>query len=451
MNFDKNHVAHKKSIPTGTRIFRRISLTALKIFLVLLLFCVILGTAAGVGMIKGLIASAPNIDSLSVAPAESATYIYNTGNKPVQKLAESTSNRILVKLDQIPEDLQHAIVAVEDERFYKHHGIDIQGIARAAVIGITSGDFSEGASTITQQLIKNNVFTDWVTQTALSQKLRRKFQEQYLALQLEKKMSKDQILQDYLNTINLGASSYGVQAAAKRYFNKDVSQLNLSESTVIAGITQNPTLYNPIINPDENAKRRKIILQKMVDQGYISEQQQQDALADDVYSRIQKTAQETDEVSIYSYYTDALIEQVMDDLVEVKGYTRQQAYKAVYSGGLKIYSNQDEEIQKICDEEFANPEKLLRNGGSGTVFVPSHRDSVIAIPQAATYELQNRVFVYKVVDGKAKSTPVEVFRLNNGTEYIVESGLLPGDVIIAEGAGLVREGTEIETHTTTNE
>ena len=100
--------------------------------------------------------------------------------------------------------------------------------------------------------------------------------------------------------------------------------------------------------------------------------------------------------------------------------------------------------------EFANPEKLLRNGGSGTVFVPSHRDSVIAIPQAATYELQNRVFVYKVVDGKAKSTPVEVFSLNNGTEYIVESGLLPVDVIIAEGAGLVREGTEIETHTTTN-
>jgi len=106
-----------------------------------------------------------------------------------------------------------------------------------------------------------------------------KFQEQDPALQLEKKMSKNQILQDYLNTINLGASSYGVQAAAKRYFNKDVSQLNLSESTVIAGITQNPTLYNPIINPDENAKRRKIILQKMVDQGYISEQQQQDALA----------------------------------------------------------------------------------------------------------------------------------------------------------------------------
>lgn len=100
---------------------------------------------------------------------------------------------------------------------------------------------------------------------------------------------------------------------------------------------------------------------------------------------------------------------------------------------------------------FANPEQLLRNGGSATVMVSTTRDSVIVIPQAATYELQNRIFVYKVVDGKAKSTPVEVFRLNNGTEYIVESGLTPGDVIIAEGAGLVREGTVINTHTTANE
>lgn len=101
--------------------------------------------------------------------------------------------------------------------------------------------------------------------------------------------------------------------------------------------------------------------------------------------------------------------------------------------------------------EFPNPDRLLRNGGSGTVFVPSHQDSVIVIPQAATYELQNRIFVYKVIDGKAKSAPVEVFRLNNGTEYIVKSGLAPGDVIIAEGAGLVREGTEIDTHATDNE
>lgn len=355
MNFDKNHIAKKKTVPTGTRIFKRVSFIFLKVLLVSLLFIVVAGGAAGFGMIKGLIASAPNIDALSVAPSESATYIYNTDNEPVQKLAEPTSNRILVKLDQIPLDLQHAVVAVEDERFYEHNGIDIRGIIRAGIIGLTSGSFSEGASTITQQLIKNNVFTDWVTQTSLIQKFRRKFQEQYLALELEKKMSKEQILEDYLNTINLGASSYGVQAASKRYFNKDVSELNLSESTVIAGITQNPTLFNPILNPDENAERRKIILTKMVEQGYISQAQMDTALADDVYSRIQKTAQETEDTSIYSYYTDALIQQVMDDLVEIKGYTRQQAYKLVYSSGLKIYSNQDESIQQICDEEFADP------------------------------------------------------------------------------------------------
>ena len=355
MNFDRDHIAKKKKVPTGTRIYKRISFAFLKAFLICLLFITVIGSAAAFGMIRGLIASAPNIDALSVAPSESATYIYNTDKEPVQKLAEPTSNRILVTLDQIPLDLQHAVVAVEDERFYEHNGIDIRGIIRAGVIGITSGSFSEGASTITQQLIKNNVFTDWVTQTSLIQKFRRKFQEQYLALELEKKMSKEQILEDYLNTINLGASSYGVQAASKRYFNKDVSQLNLSECTVIAGITQNPTRYNPIINPEENAERREVVLNKMVEQGYISQEAMDEALADDVYSRIQKTAQETEDISIYSYYTDALIEQVMDDLVEVKGYTEQQAYKLVYSGGLKIFSNQDAELQKICDEEFANP------------------------------------------------------------------------------------------------
>lgn len=353
MKFNKEHIENMKKEQTGTRVFKKASLLVLKAVLICMLFVVVVGTAAGIGMIRGLIASAPNIDSLSVAPSESATYIYNSRNEAVQKLAEPTSNRILVKLSQIPDDLQHAVVAVEDERFYEHNGIDIRGIIRAGVIGITSGSFSEGASTITQQLIKNNVFTDWVTQTSLTQKFRRKFQEQYLALELEKKMDKKQILEDYLNTINLGAGSYGVQAAAKRYFNKDVSKLNLSEATVIAGITQNPTLYNPILYPEENRKRRKIILEKMVTQEYISQAEMDDALADDVYSRIQKTAQETEDISIYSYYTDALIEQVMDDLQNQKGYTSQQAYKLLYSGGLKIFSNEDEEIQKICDEEFA--------------------------------------------------------------------------------------------------
>ena len=242
MKYDRESAENKRKNHTSDKIGKRIGFIFLKAFLLCLAGLVVITGAAGFGIMKGLIDSAPDITNLSVAPSEAATYIYDMDGNQIQKLTASTSNRTLVKLDQIPLDLQHAVVAVEDERFYEHNGIDIQGIIRAFVVGVTSGgNFSEGASTITQQLLKNNVFTGWTQETSLIQKFKRKFQEQYLALQLEKKMSKEQILEDYLNTINLGAGAYGVQAAAHRYFNKDVSKLTLSEATVIAGITQNPT------------------------------------------------------------------------------------------------------------------------------------------------------------------------------------------------------------------
>ena len=129
-----------------------------------------------------------------------------------------------------------------------------------------------------------------------------------------------------------------VQAAALRYFNKNVSELTLSESAVIAGITQNPTRYNPIINPTENAKRRGTILDYMLEQGYISEAEHETALLDDVYSRIQETDSQTESVSIYSYYVDAMIDQIIDDLMTQKGYTEQQAVKLLYTGGLIVFS-----------------------------------------------------------------------------------------------------------------
>lgn len=354
MKFDRDSAERKRKNHTSDKVGKRAGFIILKAFLLCLAGLFVIGGAAGYGIMKGLINSAPDISNLSVAPSEAATYIYDMDGNQMQKLTASTSNRTLVTLDQIPLDLQHAVVAVEDERYYDHNGIDIQGIVRAFIVGVSNGRFSEGASTITQQLLKNNVFTNWTQETSLIQKFKRKFQEQYLALQLEKKMSKDQILVDYLNTINLGAGAYGVQAAAYRYFNKDVSELTLSESAVIAGITQNPTQYNPIIYPEQNAERRETVLTKMLEQEYISKAQYDAAMADDVYSRIQKTNSETEDVSIYSYYVDATIEQVIEDLQEQKGYTEQQAEKLVYSGGLKIYSAQDAAIQKICDEEFSN-------------------------------------------------------------------------------------------------
>lgn len=355
MNFSKHNLPNLKKPDINTKAGRKIAYTALRVVLILMLVVIVLGVAAGFGVIKGLISTAPDISNLSVAPSESATYIYNSDGSVMQKLSLASSNRTIVRLEQIPVDLQHAVVAIEDERFYKHKGIDIRGIIRAGVRGITSGHFSEGASTITQQLLKNNVFTDWMNESSLVDSFKRKFQEQYLALELEKNVSKEQILEDYLNTINLGAGTYGVQAAALRYFGKNVSELNLSESAVIAGITQNPTRYNPIIYPENNAERRKKVLEHMLEQEYITQEAFDEAMADDVYSRIQETDNQTEQTSIYTYYVDAMIDQIIHDLMDQKGYTEQQANKLLFTSGLKIFSVQDPSIQQICDEEFANP------------------------------------------------------------------------------------------------
>ena len=185
-------------------------------------------------------------------------------------------------------------------------------------------------------------------------RLERKIQEQYLALKLEKQMSKSEIMENYLNTINLGQNTLGVQAASQRYFNKDVSQLTLSESAVIAAITQSPSYYNPITHPDHNADRRKQVLKNMLEQGYISQEAHDEALADDVYARIQNVNTNiTQNTTPQSYFVDALTEQILTDLEDPDvglGYSETQAYNTLYKGGLSIYSTQDLEIQGICDQ-----------------------------------------------------------------------------------------------------
>lgn len=364
MDYGKNSILNQQKDPKPPKIRKKLRLSVVKILLLSFIAVLVLGICAGFGVINGLIKSAPDISNISLRPSESATYIYDQDGNRIQKLTAPSANREIVTLDQIPVHLQHAVVAIEDERFYTHNGVDIRGIIRAFFVGLQNGTFSEGASTITQQLLKNNVFTDWTSESSFTEKLKRKFQEQYLALKLEEKLSKEQILENYLNTINLGAGTYGVQAASQRYFGKNVSELTLSECAVIAGITQNPTMLNPITYPDKNAERRQIVLKKMLEQEYITEEEYQEALSDNVYERIQQTDIEisNEENDPYSYYVDALIAQVMDALQTEKGYTYKQAYNAVYSSGLKIYSAQDQEIQKICDEEFSN----LANFPSGT-------------------------------------------------------------------------------------
>lgn len=359
MNYGKRSTSKKRNalISRTSMLEKRAHVSFIRVLFTALIAVCVMVICLGIGSFRGVIAGAPDVNDVDISPLGYATFLYDDQGTQIRQLSAPTSNRLPVSLDQIPVSLQHAVVAIEDERFYEHNGIDVRGIARAGMKAITTGNFSEGASTITQQLLKNNVFTDWTNESTQLERFTRKFQEQYLAVQVEKKYDKSVILENYLNTINLGAGAYGVQAAARQYFNKDVWDLNLSECATLAGITQAPTKYNPIENPKENAKRRKEVLDHMLDQGYITQEQYDDAINDDVYTRIQEAQASNTQSSskTYSYFEDELTKQVINDLMNIKGYTKTQAQNLLYSGGLKIMTTQDPDIQNIVDEEYSDP------------------------------------------------------------------------------------------------
>ncbi len=362
MNYGKKGVRKRQQTlhAKSTKWAKKIGFTFIQLCLIALIGIGIIGLSAGIGMFRGVLATAPDIGNIDVTPTGFSTFVYDIEGKQTAKLVSTDSNRIPVTIDMVPENLQHAFVAIEDSRFYEHNGIDIKGIIRAGVVGIQNRHFSEGASTITQQLLKNNVFTDWTSEDSLADKFKRKFQEQYLALELEKVMDKDTILINYMNTINLGQNTLGVQAASQRYFNKSVSDLTLSECAVIASITQNPSRLNPITHPDKNAERREKVLNDMKEQGYITQEEYDEAMADDVYSRIQIVDSETEDTAVNTYFVDALVDDVLEDLIAA-GYNETQAFTLLYSGGLKIYSTQDPKIQKICDDAFADESNFPAN------------------------------------------------------------------------------------------
>lgn len=366
MNYGRNNTSSRRR-KIQSRVSAKKKKRRLRSFRVFLLVCLILGiiVLGGVGILfKKIIDDTPRITANDLKPSAYTTTIYaNDGTTLTGTYVSAGSNRVFTTLDEIPKDLQNAFIAVEDSRFYEHNGIDIKGITRAAVKGITSGGFSQGGSTITQQLIKNSVFPNFSKETKL-QKIERKIQELYLAIQIEKIVDKDEILENYLNTINMGQNTLGVQAAAKRYLGKDVSELTLSESATLAAITKSPSGYNPITNPEANQKRREKVLNDMLAQEMISQADYDTAMADstDVYARIQTANAEYQEnLTINSYFVDEVAKAVMSDLQSELGYSETQAYNAVYSGGLKIITTQDLTMQSICDEELNNDKNYPSN------------------------------------------------------------------------------------------
>ena len=357
MNYGKSNLSRRKKQISSKkkRKKKRVGVRFFKALIICFLLLIVIG-AAGVGIyVKKVIDNTPEVTAKDIMPQGYTTNIVDSNGTLLEQLKDSDSNRVYKKYDEISPYMGKAFVAIEDERFYKHNGIDIQGIIRAGVNGVAHGfHFTEGASTLTQQLIKNNVFPNFINESKY-QRIERKIQEQYLALKIEKEMSKEEILEAYMNTINLGQGCLGVQTAAQRYFNKDAKDLTLSECAVIAAITQSPSNLNPVSNPENNAKRREKVLKNMKEQGFITKEEYDEAMADNVYDRIQLVNVELqDSGTVTSYFVDELTDQVIHDLVEQKGYTETQAYKALYQSGLTIYSTQDMDIQKIADEEINN-------------------------------------------------------------------------------------------------
>ena len=331
------------------------------------------GLLWGVGILAVLLgcflgytlATAPDLDRVDVSPQGYRTTVLDDDGETILTLMGEASNRVYVTMDQIPKDLQDAVVAIEDQRFYRHHGVALRGVARAAYRNLTAGRLSEGASTLTQQLIKNNVFTGWTQEKTALDKITRKLQEQYLALQLERRESKDWILENYLNTINLGSGTWGVQTAAMRYFGKDVSDLTLSECAVLAGVIKSPSGYSPLKNPEASRERQLLVLGKMLEQGMISREAHDQAAADDVYGRIARdsTALETE---VQSYFEDALVWQVVEDLETELECTEEETWRLLYRGGLTIRSTQDSRLQTICETEI-NREEGYSSDAQATV------------------------------------------------------------------------------------
>ncbi|MBQ8300728.1 MAG: PBP1A family penicillin-binding protein [Clostridia bacterium] len=333
---------------------RRLRLT---IFTTLLIVAVIVsGIAIGMYAAVSREIKDMNIQTLALNYSSFIYYEDESGTPQELEQIQSENNRIWVDSSQIPQVMKDAIVAIEDERFYKHHGVDIKRTLGAtgkwvlAKVGIGSSNY--GGSTITQQVIKN--ITNEKENTPS-----RKVKEMMRAVALEKQLTKDEILTMYLNIVYFANGCNGVEAAANTYFDKDAVDLTLEEAASIAGITQFPSQYDPFVNPQNNIEKRNVVLGKMLELGYISQTEYAQAAASDL---IVSNAHKENRGRVTSYFVDQVVNDVINDLVEQKGYSTDFATQQVYNGGLKIYSTIDPEIQDIMEDVFEDTSNFPSTG-----------------------------------------------------------------------------------------
>lgn len=268
----------------------------------------------------------------------------------VAMVSDGDGKRKWVDIEDIPKDIQDAFVAIEDERFYEHSGFDFLRTTKATIMyvwgKITGGGSDFGGSTITQQFIKNAT-GNWENSPT------RKIKEISQAVNLEKQLTKDEVLELYLNIINLSNNCYGVQAASMEFFGKPVNELNLAECACIAGITQNPSKYDPIRNPKNNKAKQEIVLRKMLELGYIDEKEHKEAVEFKLKFKSQTT--DNSKVRVNEYFVEHIVESITDEFVAM-GYSRELAIRKAMLGGLKIITTVDPKVQAAINEVYSNPE-----------------------------------------------------------------------------------------------
>ena len=283
--------------------------------------------------------------------SESSIIYCETSAGEYKELAtlHGSENRIWVDLEDIPDYLVKALVAIEDHRFYEHKGVDWYRTVGAMFTMLTGGDDSFGGSTITQQLIKNLTGNKEVT-------VQRKLIEIFQALEFEKKYDKDEIIEWYLNAVYFGEGCDGIYTAAQKYFGKEPSQLTLAESASIVGIVNLPTYYSPFYSEENNKERQETVLRRMYELGYISYDEYEEAKNEQlVFTR---SDNEVADQEIYSYYVEAVIKDVTEDLMEQKGISQDTARQLLYNGGYRVYSCLDSYIQECVDNVYLDVENF---------------------------------------------------------------------------------------------
>ena len=326
---------------------------------VLLIVAIVIAFAVAgaiLGTVFGILQSTDMLNTSDVLPDSYTSVIYDADDNEVDKL-HGEENREYVKLSAITSNMQNAVIAIEDQRFYEHNGIDIRGIMRAMAENIKSLSFSQGASTLTQQVIKNEVLTN-------EKSITRKIKEQYLAVSLEnalkkqlgsKDAAKKYILELYLNTMSLHHGLHGVEAAAQYYYGKHASELTLAESASIAGITKNPSLYAPDVNQEASKERQLTVLKKMLDLNMITQAEYDEASAEDIYAHLVcKDTADEDSNAKHNWFVEAAVQQIKADLMEKKNMTAAQASNMIYSGGLQIHTTMDTSMQETAEAAMKN-------------------------------------------------------------------------------------------------